>query len=120
MSDVLKPVDFKALEDRLRRLLEELPAQIARANEGGKTVELDQQSVGRLSRIDAIAQQSVNQAGLRRLRLRLGQVRAAIRRIDQDEYGICLLCEEFIALRRLEVSPETAVCVKCQESRERA
>ena len=83
-------------------------------------MELDQQSVGRLSRIDAIAQQSVNQAGLNRLRLRLSKVSGALRRIEQGEYGYCLRCEEPVYYKRLIVVPEVTACIDCQEQAERS
>ena len=109
-----------ALQTRLRALELRLPQQLATSESGGRPVELDQQSVGRLSRIDAIAQQSVNKANLNRLRLRLGQVRAALRRIEEGEYGYCVICEEPIGFRRLSVVPEVTTCVSCQERREQS
>lgn len=119
MSEELTDGQIESLRVMLEGLLVSLPAQIERARHGGRPVELDQQSVGRLSRIDAIAQQSVNQAGLGRLRLRLSKVSAALRRIELKEYGLCLRCEEAIAYKRLTVAPEATACIDCQELAER-
>ena len=120
MPQELTDNEARTLEAMLRRLSASLPEQLKISAQGGKTVELDQQSVGRLSRIDAIVQQSVNKAGLQRLRLRLARVSAALRRIEDDEYGDCLLCEEPIGFPRLSVAPEVTTCVICQERREKA
>jgi DnaK suppressor protein len=45
----------------------------------------------------------------------LKQVQAALARIDDDSYGICLRCEETIPERRLNAVPWAAYCVPCQE-----
>ena len=118
MSKSLTASEAGTLEKKLRALSIALPAQLSAAEQGGKTVELDQQSVGRLSRIDAIAQKSVSMAGLQRLRLRLSRVYEALRRIEEGEYGDCLICEEPIGFPRLSVTPEVTTCLPCQEQRE--
>jgi DnaK suppressor protein len=120
MNDELTAAQIGTLRLSLEALLVSLPIQIGRASEGGRPVELDQQSVGRLSRIDAIAQQSVNKAGLARLRLRLSKVSGALRRIELDEYGYCLRCEEPVCYERLCVAPEVTACLTCQERAERS
>lgn len=86
-------------------------AQIARA-----PVELDQQSVGRLSRMDAIQQQSMELATEARRRQRLAQLQAALDRMDSGDYGWCLNCGEAIAPARLEIDLATAVCVDCRSA----
>lgn len=44
---------------------------------------------------------------------RLDQVKAALERIANGEYGCCLDCEGRIAKARLEIIPDTPYCVKC-------
>lgn len=76
-------------------------------------VELDQQSVGRVSRIDAIQVQAMAQAVVKRREARLGRLRAALARIEDGEYGYCQECGETIATGRLEVDPTFTHCVRC-------
>jgi DnaK suppressor protein len=45
----------------------------------------------------------------------LMQVDAALERIDDGEFGICLECEEPISTKRLAVLPWAAYCLQCQE-----
>ena len=118
MSDELTDQELAELEKKLRQLAVTLPQQLKLSEASGRPVELDQQSVGRLSRMDAIAQQSVSREGIRRLRLRLARVGSAIRRFEEGEYGLCLLCEEPIGFGRLSVAPEATTCVSCQQRRE--
>ena len=104
---------------RLEALAEELRGALTGSADAAKPVELDQAAVGRVSRIDAIQQQKMIEAGRAAQRLRLQQVQAALRRIEADEYGDCLVCDEPIAAARLAARPETPFCVVCQTARER-
>ena len=76
-------------------------------------VELDQQSVGRLSRMDAMQRQAMAQATARRRAARRGRITAALRRIDDDEFGYCQDCGEDIPKDRLTLDPTTPTCVSC-------
>ncbi len=78
-----------------------------------KTVELDQQSVGRLSRMDAMQQQAMADAEARRRKTDIARIDAALRRIEEGEYGYCLGCGEEIAAKRLDIDPMATQCVKC-------
>ena len=109
----------RALHARLQSAAEEIAGSLEGTAEAARPVELDQASVGRVSRIDAIQQQKMVEASRRALSTRQLQVKAALRRYDDDEYGDCLDCGEAIAIARLEARPETPFCVRCQENRER-
>lgn len=85
------------------------------SEEARAPVALDQQSVGRLSRMDAIQQQSMELATEARRRQRLAQLQAALDRIADDEFGWCLTCGEEIASARLEIDPASATCVDCRK-----
>ena len=41
------------------------------------------------------------------------QIKAALRRIEQGEYGICSSCGADIKRQRLEIIPESTLCVRC-------
>lgn len=78
-----------------------------------RPVELDQQSVGRLSRMDAMQVQAMAQAVEGRRRQRQAQIAAALKRLDEGEYGYCVVCGEDIPIKRLEVDLTAARCVDC-------
>lgn len=106
----------------LRRALEALDRELRSVHEtsadGAATVDLEQ-PIGRVSRIDAIQQQRMVQANRASVQLRHQQVRAALRRFDEDEYGVCVTCGEDVGYRRLEAQPEAPFCISCQGQRER-
>lgn len=82
------------------------------------TVELDQASVGRLSRMDALQQQAMAQDGRQRAELALRRIEAALRRCDDGRYGECLECGEWIDPRRLELDPAATLCIRCAAARD--
>lgn len=106
-----------------RRRLEALCAELQRLEEAGaagaSTVELDQQRVGRLSRMDALGAQAMARASQERRAEALQRARAALQRIDNGRYGICIHCDEEIDPRRLESDPAVTMCIHCAERSER-
>ncbi|VAV91265.1 hypothetical protein MNBD_ALPHA05-1457 [hydrothermal vent metagenome] len=76
-------------------------------------VELDQQSVGRLTRQDAIQQQAMAKAQEVRRVNEQRKIDAALIRIDADDYGWCEECGEAIVVRRLEIDPTALRCAVC-------
>ena len=48
----------------------------------------------------------------------LQQITMALQRIHSGNYEICRLCEEPIALARLQVQPFVSLCISCQSARE--
>lgn len=98
---------------RIERELAELTEQSEATREHRQPVELDQQSVGRLSRMDALQMQAMAKAVEQRRRARLVALDQALRRMKDGEYGYCLDCGELIGERRLEIDPATPKCVRC-------
>lgn len=78
-----------------------------------RPVELDQTSVGRLSRMDAMQVQAMALATERRRHDEARRVEAAIRRIDEGEYGHCISCGDEIPAKRLAVDSIISTCIRC-------
>ena len=119
--DDLTDAEFELLGEALRSLRRELEATVDAAAVAAAPVDLAQ-PIGRLSRIDAIQQQSMVQAGRRAAQRRLQQVEAALRRHQAGDYGSCLGCGAAVDSRRLQAKPEATLCLACQtkgESRRR-
>lgn len=76
-------------------------------------VDLDQQSVGRLSRMDALQQQAMAQAQDRARQKERVMIEAALTRIRDGEYGACVSCGEDIDEKRLKLNPSVAFCIRC-------
>lgn len=106
-------LDLAAFRHKLLARREELLAEDQLSAEGRAPVTLDQDSVGRLSRIDAMQLQEMALAQARRRKSERGAIDTALQRIDTGEYGFCLKCGEDIALARLENSPAVTLCIAC-------
>jgi DnaK suppressor protein len=115
----LTPDQRGELRSALEQLERELQSALEGSAEAARPVQLDQPTVGRVSRIDAVQQQKMLQANRSGQRARLQQVRSALRRFDEDEYGDCVSCGSEIGHARLTASPEAFLCIDCQSARER-
>lgn len=100
---------------RLQEMKQDLAALSQATEDERKPVALDQQSVGRLSRMDAMQQQAMQVATERRRQVSLLRIDAALLRVDEDEFGYCVGCGEDIAVRRLEHDPSVTTCVTCAQ-----
>ena len=112
MGDQLDLGHFRELlEARRQGLLRDTEGAAAAAD----TVELDQTRQGRLSRMDAMQQQAMAKATNRRREGELTLITAALKRIDERDYGLCVVCDGPIAAGRLEVNPTATRCIRCAE-----
>ena len=106
-------VDLAKAEQRLADKKQELEDLSDLSAEARDPVSLDQQSVGRLSRMDAMQQQAMNQATEQKRKFDLVRIEAALRRIRDEEYGYCEECGEEIPDGRLAIDPMAELCVTC-------
>lgn len=114
MSD-REDLDLAALRRALEEERDEILGLSAAAAEERKPVELDQQSVGRLSRMDAMQVQAMAKAVDARRQARLRRIEAALHRLEAEDYGACADCGEDIPAKRLAVDPATERCVDCAQ-----
>ncbi|MBU4527673.1 MAG: TraR/DksA C4-type zinc finger protein [Hoeflea sp.] len=105
--------DLKAARRRLEERKSDLENMSALSHEARAPVELDQQSVGRLSRMDALQQQAMAEAQERARKRDLVRIEMAERRLTSGDYGWCIDCGEAIPDKRLEIDPMAEKCVRC-------
>ena len=102
----------KALEGKAEQVLQEL-----NATDGDQApVDLNL-PIGRLTRSDALQQQHMAVHIRQRLEMQKTQIRTAFERMDKGVYGICVLCKQAISEARLEIMPESPLCIECQKKR---
>jgi DnaK suppressor protein len=106
-------MDDNQARQRLSVRLAELDEEDRISAEGRAPVTLQQDSVGRLSRMDALQVQAMALAAERRRAAERQRIGAALGRLDEGEWGWCLRCGEEIAEARLEHDPSVTLCVKC-------
>jgi DnaK suppressor protein len=108
--------DADAVRDRLTARRAELLRATSETEISRLPVELDQTTIGRLSRMDAVQQQAMALEAERRRSAELARITAALQRIEDGEYGYCLSCGEEIGAKRLELDPSLPTCIACARS----
>lgn len=102
---------------RLERMLDELLKLRDASAQNREAVQLDQQSVGRLSRMDAMQQQQMALTADRQRQVHVDRIRRALKQIDDGEFGHCLECGNEIPEGRLDADPAAHLCVACATAR---
>ncbi|MDZ7847003.1 MAG: TraR/DksA C4-type zinc finger protein [Owenweeksia sp.] len=105
-------------KEELRELIREKIAKMEK-----DTAELEEltkpsrpeNAIGRVSRMDAINNRSVNEAALRQAKTKLTALRNSLYNIDKPDFGKCVRCGQTIPTGRLLLVPESGKCVNCSQ-----
>lgn len=109
----MDPATQNNFRARIGARIDDLAAQSAASQADRAAVALDQQSVGRLSRMDALQQQAMAKATEAWRQAEIAQLRAALARIDDGSFGYCVDCGEEIGAERLTRAPAVLKCMSC-------
>ncbi len=109
----MNETERQAIEQRIRSLLTDLEADDTLGREGQSVVTLDQQSVGRLSRMDALQNQAMAKAQQARRDQQRKLLELALIRLAGGSYGDCEDCGDPIAPARLHHNPAVTLCISC-------
>jgi DnaK suppressor protein len=112
----MKKPEIEQFRQELLQLQSELLAVEVLSRESTRPVELDQTTVGRLSRMDAMQGQQMALETARRSQHQLQKIAGALRNMESGKYGYCFVCDEQIDIRRLQADPTNTRCIKCVES----
>lgn len=113
MADIFTKKQLATYRQGLNDLIAQLDELDAMTRESRKPVELDQTTQGRLSRMDALQVQAMQEATADRRRSERARAVAAIARMNDGDYGYCVSCGEDIPKKRLKHDPATPTCVDC-------
>ncbi len=70
-------------------------------------------AIGRVSRMDAINNNSVTLAALRKAEEKLSALNRVLDQIDTPDFGVCLKCKQPIPIERIIFRPQSLLCVNC-------
>lgn len=70
-------------------------------------------AIGRVSRMDAINNKSVNESALKKAELKLKNLKVAITKIEDSDFGVCIRCKKPIPIGRILLLPQAISCVNC-------
>ncbi len=72
-------------------------------------------SIGRISRMDAINNKSVVEAALREAEKKMQQLLQMDKKINDEDFGTCIKCRNTIPFGRLMIRPHSKFCVNCAQ-----
>lgn len=105
-------MDKEQIKEMILREISKTEQLISDYREMSRPVEPDN-AIGRISRMDAINNQSVTEASLRQAEEKLRNLNRVLSRIDTKDFGICQKCGNEIHIRRIMIRPESLLCVNC-------
>ncbi|MDB4721624.1 TraR/DksA C4-type zinc finger protein [Verrucomicrobiales bacterium] len=100
------------LRERILERSVEIGMRIADLEESTKPISPDK-GLGRLTRLEAMQDKSVNEAALERLRDEDVRLQNALTKILMADFGICQGCGNEINFDRLEALPGSTLCTEC-------
>jgi DnaK suppressor protein len=106
--------DLEAAVSRLRQLGGAVVVMELAGSVGESTAFADE-----IDQVQATASRDVGLVTREMLLKRVNRLSAALERLDEGEYGICVECAEPIGPARLDALPEVQTCVRCQTGLER-
>ena len=107
----LNKVEIKA---QINSEIEKTKKLIQEYTELTKPVE-PENAIGRISRMDAINNKSVTEAALRKAKDKLENLKFAVSKVDDDDFGLCVKCKKPIPLGRVLIMPQARTCVNCSQ-----
>lgn len=111
-----KLLDLVLDKNKIKNIIEEkinnLVLEIDELRQIAKPIE-PENSIGRISRMDAINNKSINDRMLRNSLHKLKNLNTGLKRLENVDFGICIKCKREININRLLLIPETLKCVKC-------
>lgn len=109
---MLSPDEKDKIRVAIERKARDLDERIEEYRELTKPIP-PSEAIGRVSRMDAINNKSVNEAALRQAEKQRQGLDRALQRLDDDRFGLCTRCGELIPTGRLLLMPGAVTCVRC-------
>ncbi len=110
----MTPEDKAELKSAIEARIAEIKSNLASLEETSKPVEPDV-SLGRLTRMDAIQIQKMQEANLKTARSNILKLEEGLKKLDDGTFGICHYCKGTIGIERLKALPESVMCIQCAE-----
>ena len=112
ISDKDRDIIRKKIKDEIAITIEKIEA----LKELTKPIS-PENAIGRISRMDAINNKTINEHGLRKQEDKLKKLNFAQSKIENDDFGICSMCKTEIQIGRILLMPHSNYCVRCSARR---
>jgi DnaK suppressor protein len=108
----MKHKDLIDIQEKIEKEISETQNAIEHYKELTKPI-APENAIGRISRMDAINNKTVNEAALRKAELKLNNLQIALHNINDDDFGMCAKCHTQIPMGRILLVPQSRFCVNC-------
>lgn len=105
-------MDEKEIKVKIKEEIAKTKQAIVDYKDLSQPVTLDS-AIGRISRMDAINNKTINEAALRKSKEKLIKLNQAMDKVGSKDFGICIKCKRPIPLGRILLMPESLRCVNC-------
>lgn len=102
----------RSIENQINEKIQKLEKEILTLKDLTKPIAPDC-AIGRVSRMDAINNKSVNEATLKKKQIQLKALKDTLKNLDDPKFGKCICCGKQIPLGRIMLMPESKKCVVC-------
>ena len=106
--------DRKVLRKKINEEIVKVKAAIVPLLDATKPIS-PENSLGRVSRMDAINNKGLAEAALRSAKAKLSKLQLALKKVDDANFGNCSMCKNPIRPARLMYLPESTKCVRCAD-----
>jgi len=104
--------ELKHIQQKINEEIVKTEAAIVNYKELSKPI-APENAIGRISRMDAINNKTVNEDALKKAKLKLNNLTIALSNINDPDFGLCFKCKNEIPLGRILLLPQTRYCVHC-------
>ncbi len=104
--------ELQLIETNIKEEIEKTLQSISNYKELTKPI-APENAIGRISRMDAINNKTVNEAALRKAELKLANLKVALLNINDSDFGVCHKCKNNIPIGRILLLPHSRFCVNC-------
>jgi len=111
-DSIMNQADKDQLKIKIKEQIIQRGKEIEELEELTKPIS-PENSIGRVSRMDAINNKSVAEAALRTKKKKLASLKNALTKIDLPDFGKCERCKNPIQIARVIYMPESGLCVHC-------
>ena len=111
---IMNAEENQVLKEKILEKIEQISQEVGKLEESTKPIS-PENSIGRVSRMDAINNKSVAEAALRSSNRKLAKLKVALTKIGKPGFGICAMCNHPIPTARLMFMPESSRCVRCAD-----
>ena len=104
--------ELKKIEIIIKTEIEKTLQSISNLEELTKPI-APENAIGRVSRMDAINNKSVNEAALSKAKQKLKNLEITLYNLNETDFGICAKCNNTIPIGRIMLMPHSRFCVNC-------